>query len=270
MESSRQSRIQSLFTNLRNTGRTGFVAYITAGDPTIEFTEKLIPVLEKAGVDLLEVGVPFSDPLADGPVIQDAADRALKHNTNLDDIFSMIKHLRTSSELPIILFTYLNPLFQYGVDRFALSCKESGVDGALVLDLPPEESAEYKAAMDKNGLDTVFVMAPTTSETRMKLIADASSGFIYYVSRTGVTGEKSDVSAEIGEKVRLIRSVTNKPIAIGFGVSNPDQVSIIAKHADAVVVGSAIVRHINEFKDSSDIMQCIGEYVSSLVQPLKK
>ena len=242
------NRIDELFEKLKHEDKKGFIAYITAGDPTIDFTAKLINLMETCGVNLIEIGVPFSDPLADGPVIQNAMCRALEHNTNLDDIFSMIKNVRKTSLMPMILFSYLNPLYQYGIENFAKKCDESGVDGALILDLLPEESEAYCNIMDKYGLSTVFIIAPTTPAERIKLIAQRSKGFIYYVSRTGVTGERDKISFGLKEKIKLIKSYSDKPVAVGFGISNPDHVKTVSSYADAdaVVVGSAIIKRIEQ------------------------
>jgi len=263
------SRITDLFARLKKDNRKAFIAYITAGDPSVEFSENLIYELDKSGVDLLEVGVPFSDPLADGPTIQEASNRALKHNMNLKKIFSMIKNVRKKTELPMILFTYLNPVYKYGMKKFVEDTKKYGIDGVLILDFSPEESEDYIKDMRNAGLDTIFIAAPTTDKDRLKIITDCSSGFIYYVSRTGVTGEQSDIDSEISSNVREIKSMTDKPVAIGFGISNPQQVKAVSEYGDAVVVGSAIVRRIKENKDQPDGYVKVGEFVKNLVEPLK-
>ncbi|MDX9702750.1 MAG: tryptophan synthase subunit alpha [Candidatus Auribacterota bacterium] len=262
------TRVDDRFALLKKNGQKGFIAYITAGDPTLEFTERLIIEMDKIGVDVLELGVPFSDPLADGPVIQSAMIRALKNKTNIEKICKMVKQVRKSVSIPIILFSYLNPVYQYGIEKFASDLKDAGIDGALLLDLPVEESSEYCSVMEKYGLNTVFLIAPTTTEQRVRTIAQYSTGFIYYVSRTGVTGERSDVNPEIENKVRLIKSYTDKPVAIGFGVSDPQQARLVAKYGDAVVVGSAVVRRIQEFAEANDGHISVAEFVRSLVTPL--
>ncbi len=263
------SRIDNLFIKLKEKSKKAFICYITAGDPNMEFSEKLIYELDNAGVGLLELGVPFSDPMADGPVIQEASERSLKNHTNLIKIFEMVKNIRQKSEIPLILFTYLNPVFQYGIENFARDCKNSGVDGALILDLPPDESDLYRNVMNKYGIDTIFIIAPTTDLERMKYIADCSSGFIYYVSRTGVTGEKSDIDSELEDKLKKIKLLTDKPVAIGFGISNPQQVEEIAQYGDGVVVGSAIVRRIKEYHKDFDGYKKVADFVRELVKPLK-
>ncbi len=262
------SRITDLFTRLKQNDKKAFVAYITAGDPTAEFSENLIYELDKAGVDLLEIGVPFSDPLADGPTIQEASIRALKHNINLETIFNIVANVREKIELPMILFTYLNPVYKYGMKRFVEDMKQSGLDGALILDLSAEESEDYRKDMRDAGLDTIFIVAPTTDNDRLKMIADCSTGFIYYVSRAGVTGEQSDLDSEIFSNVNRIRGLTDKPVAIGFGISTPQQVKTVAQYGDAVVVGSAIVRRIKENKDRIDGYLKVAEFVKNLVEPL--
>jgi len=263
------SRIKHLFNKLKSNNKKGFIAYITAGDPNIEFTQNLICELDKIGVDLLEIGVPFSDPMADGPVIQEASERALANHINLKQIFEMIKKVRLKTDIPLILFTYLNPVFCYGMEKFASDCKENGVDGVLILDLPPEESESYIRYMRKFDVDTVFIIAPTTDDARIKYVSDCSTGFIYYVSRTGVTGEKNDIDAELENRLEKIKSITDKPVAVGFGISNPLQVAQIARYGDAVVVGSAIVRRIKEFHQQYDGYKKVAEFVKNLVQPLK-
>ena len=262
------NRIDDLFLNLKAQNKKGFIAYITAGDPNIEFTAKLVEQMDNCGVHLIEIGVPFSDPLADGTVIQNAMCRALENNTNLDDIFSMVKKVRNTTQIPIILFSYLNPLHQYGVENFAKNCKESGVDGALILDLLPEESSEYCKVMDKYGLATVFIIAPTTPPERIKMVAQFSKGFIYYVSRTGVTGERDSVNPELSGRIAQIKSFTDKPIAIGFGISTPDHVKTVSSYSEAVVVGSAIVKRIEEFGDDPEKFKDLICYIKDLTQPI--
>lgn len=264
------SRIDTLFKKLTEKKQKGFIAYITAGDPDIQFTESVIYKLDKCGVDLLEIGVPFSDPLADGPVIQEASDRALIHHTNLDQIFALIRKVRQNTQIPLILFTYLNPLYQFGIEKFAQCARETGVDGALVLDLPVEESAQYRQLMKKQGLDTIFIIAPTTDKNRIKMVAEMSSGFIYYVSHTGVTGETSSIASELADNVRMIKSMTDKPVAVGFGISNPEHVKTISRCGDAVVVGSAIVRRVKEYQHEKDGPEKVARFVSTLLAPLKQ
>lgn len=263
------TRISSKFQDLRSKGQKGFIAYITAGDPDLETTRKLVLEFDRRGVDLVELGVPFSDPIADGPVNQEAAQRALRHHVSVGDILDMMGGLRRDSDIPIVLFTYCNPIFQYGLERFADKAKIQGVDGVLLLDVPPEEGGEYKQMMDRVGLDTIFLIAPTTPDARIRTICDWASGFVYYVSRTGVTGERKTVAESIGPKVRQIHQYTDKPVGVGFGISSPAQAVEVSHYADAVIVGSAIVRRIKEHIASPQLIRQIGEFVETLSAPLK-
>lgn len=264
------TRIGKRFEDLQRAGRTGFVAYITAGDPDLTTTHLLALELDRRGVDILELGVPFSDPLADGPVIQEASQRALAAGATLEGVLSLVADLRAETEIPIVLFTYYNPIHRYGVARFVERASQVGIDGVLMLDLPPEEGGEYKARMDAHGLDTVFLMTPTTRADRIKLIASHSRGFVYYVSRTGVTGERDHLADEIQAKVAAIREHTAIPIAVGFGISKPEHVSEIARYADAVVVGSAIVRRVGAYQKDADAVAEVGAFVGSLIGPLRE
>ena len=264
------TRIGRRFKDLRKAGRTGFVAYITAGDPDLNTTHQVVLELDRQGVDVLELGVPFSDPLADGPVIQEASQRALDAGATLEGVLSMVAELRVETEIPIVLFTYYNPIHRYGVERFVKRAADVGVDGVLMLDLPPEEGGDYKAQMDAHGLDTIFLMTPTTRDDRMRLIASHTRGFVYYVSRTGVTGERDSLADEIQSKVSAICQYTDMPIAVGFGISTPEHVSEIARYADAVVVGSAIVRRVGEYQNDVDLVSKVGAFVGSLIGPLRE
>jgi len=264
------TRIGRRFEDLRKAGRTGFVAYITAGDPDLNTTRQVVLELDRRGVDVLELGVPFSDPLADGPVIQEASQRALAAGATLEGVLSMVADVRMEAEIPIVLFTYYNPIHRYGVERFVKRAADVGVDGVLMLDLPPEEGGDYKAQMDVHGLDTIFLVTPTTRDDRMKLIASHTRGFVYYVSRTGVTGERDSLADEIQSKVSEICRHTDMPIAVGFGISTPEHVSEIARYADAVVVGSAIVRRMGEYQHDADLVAKVGAFVGSLIGPLRE
>ena len=264
------TRIGQRFDDLKKQGRKGFVAYITAGDPSLKKTHQLVLELDRQGVDVLELGVPFSDPLADGPVIQEASQRALKAGATLDGVLNLVADLRKESEIPIVLFTYFNPIHRMGIERFVNRAKEVGVDGVLMLDLPPEEGGEYKQAMDKSGLDTIFLVTPTTRDKRIALLTKLSTGFVYYVSRTGVTGEREHVAEALQEQIDRIRAVTDLPIAVGFGIAQPNQVAEVAAIADAVVVGSAIVRRIGEYGTDTDLVSKVGSFVGALTGPLKE
>jgi tryptophan synthase alpha chain len=263
------NRVIEKFEALKAAGQKGFIAYITAGDPDLETTRKLVLEFERIGVDLVELGVPFSDPLADGPVIQRAAERALKHGTSLSQVLATVKRIREESEIPMILFTYFNPVHYVGIEHFVAQASESGVDGSLVLDLPPEESKDYKTLMDMKDLCTVYLLAPTSTDDRIELISKYSTGFIYYVSREGVTGMQEAMAGGIDSMVDKIRSRSSRPVAVGFGIATPKLASEVAAYADAVVVGSAIVKKIEEQASSPDLVEKVSEFVSELVQAVK-
>ena len=238
------SRIAERFAALRRSGEMGLVAYLTAGDPSLEATEKFVLALADAGADVIELGVPFSDPLADGPVIQRASERALQGGTTLAGVLSLVKSLRAKTDAPLVLFSYFNPVLQMGLEKFGDAAKSAGADGVLITDLTPEEGADYRAAMSARGLDTIFLAAPTSPDERLALIAKATSGFLYVISRTGVTGAKDQLAEELPALARRVRRFTDLPIAIGFGISLPGHVSILGGLADAAVVGSALVEEI--------------------------
>jgi len=240
------SRIGEGFARRRACGTKAFVAFLTAGDPSLERTVEAARELEEGGVDVLELGVPFSDPLADGPVIQRASGRALQRGTTLARVLEAVRSIRARSALPLLLFSYYNPLLRYGLLRLAREAADSGLDGVLVTDLPPEEAEGWMAVARGAGLDTVFLAAPTSSEARLRLVADASSGFVYAVSRTGVTGERESLSDEAGPLVRRVKALTREPVALGFGIATPELVAAAAAVADGVVVGSALVRFLEE------------------------
>jgi len=238
--------IGKMFGDLRAQGRKGFVAYLTAGDPAPERTPELVAALVSGGADLIELGVPFSDPVADGPVIQRAGDRALKAGMTLRGVLDIARKIRKSSNVPLLLFTYLNPVIRYGLDRLAGDAADAGIDGCLLTDASVEEAHDYVGAMHANGLDTVFMATPTSTERRMKLVAEYSSGFVYLVSRTGVTGERDSLSNMAAPLIRAMRGITNLPLAAGFGISKPEHIAELAPQVDAVVVGSALVRTIED------------------------
>jgi tryptophan synthase alpha chain len=240
------SRIGEAFARRRSEGGKAFVAFLTAGDPSLERTVEAALEMEAAGVDVLELGVPFSDPLADGPVIQRSSDRALRRGTTLGRVLGAARQVRAKSALPLLLFTYFNPLLRLGPDRVAREAADSGVDGVLVTDLPPEEAGAWIEMARGAGLDTVFLAAPTSSEARLRLVAGSSRGFVYAVSRTGVTGAAETLSDDARPLVRRLRAVTDAPVAVGFGISTPQQAAAAAEVADGVVVGSALVRFLEE------------------------
>jgi len=238
------SRISQRFAALRQTGQMGLVAYLTAGDPSLAATEKFVLALAEAGADVIELGVPFSDPVADGPVIQRASERALRAGTTLAGVLALVKSLRAKTQVPLVLFSYYNPVLQMGVEKFAAAAKSAGADGALLTDVTPEEATEYRAAMSAHGLDTIFLAAPTSPDERLALISSATTGFLYVISRTGVTGAKDQLAEELPALARRVRRFTDLPIAIGFGISQPGHVSLLGGLADAAVVGSALVEEI--------------------------
>lgn len=263
------NRIDQRFASLRASGTRAFIPYITAGDPTLARTAELIVELDRAGADVIELGIPFSDPIADGPVNQEAALRALKHGVSLHDVVRMVGQARSRTDAGLVLFTYYNPVLAYGVEAFADDAAAAGVDGVLCVDLPPEESEEYKKLLDAHGVATIFLLAPTSTEERIALVAERSSGFIYYVSRTGVTGARAEVEQSVHGMVEAIRRCTDKPVAVGFGVSTPEQVREIAAYADGIIVGSAIVSRIGELGDAPDMPRTIGAFVKTLADAAK-
>jgi tryptophan synthase alpha chain len=240
------TRIQQIFDRRKSENKAVLVAYLTAGDPTPEATPGLVAALERGGADLIELGVPFSDPIADGPVIQRGADRALKAGTTVAKVLHMAKKIRETSEIPLLLFTYLNPVLRYGLENLARDARAAGIDGCLLTDVSVEEAGPYVDAMRAAGLDTVFLAAPTSTPERLKLVAKYSSGFIYLVSRTGVTGEQAQLSDALQPLVDATRAISKLPVAAGFGISTPEQAGAVARIADGVVVGSAIVRLIEQ------------------------
>ena len=258
------TRIGKLFENLKRDGRKGLIAYLTAGDPSPARTPELVEALVRGGADLVELGVPFSDPIADGPVIQRAGERALKAGTTLHKVLEIAREIRKRSEVPLLLFTYLNPVVRYGLDRLAKDAAECGIDGCLLTDASVEEAHEYVGAMHKYGLDTVFLAAPTSTERRLKLVAKYSTGFVYLVSRTGVTGEQVSLSTAVAPLVRAMRAVTDLPLAVGFGISRPEHVAELAAQVDAVVVGSALVRVIEKNLESPNLAHELEAFVRQL------
>jgi tryptophan synthase alpha chain len=243
-----------LFEELKRDGRKGLIAYVTAGDPTPEQTPALVAALVRGGADLIELGVPFSDPIADGPVIQRAGERALRAGTTLGKVLEMAARIREHSEVPLLLFTYLNPVVRYGLERLAKDAAKAGIDGCLLTDASVEEARAYVEAMQGSGLDTVFLGAPTSTERRLRLVAQYSSGFVYLVSRTGVTGERDSLSDGVAPLVAAMRTITDLPLALGFGIARPEQVGEAGKLVDAVVVGSAFVRVIERYK-GTDLLE---------------
>lgn len=258
------SRIGEKFKKLRKDGNKAFIAFITAGDPNLTTTKSLVRELERRGADIIELGVPFSDPLADGPTIQAASERALKKKVSLKDVLHLVKELRRETEIPIALLTSYNPVYKYGLERFVREAVKGGVDGVIVPDLPPEEGKDLIRLAQKMGLDTIFLLAPTSTPERIKLAARYSSGFIYYVSLTGVTGAREKLAERIKPTIKVIRRFTKKPIAVGFGISRSDQVREIASFADGVIVGSAIVKKVEENLGHKRLVREVGKFVEEL------
>lgn len=259
------SRIAEKFEELKLNNQKGFIPFITAGDPDLENTEKLILMLAEKGATVIELGVPFSDPMADGVVIQRSAERALKNNFGIAEILDLVREARKETDVPIILFGYFNPLLQYGLEKLCAEAKDAGVDGFLVTDLVPEEAGEFSALLRRNELDMIFLIAPTSSDERLKMVAEQASGFIYAVSRTGVTGAQETTSQSAEKLVSRMRKFSDLPIAVGFGISTAAHVAETWNYADAAVVGSAIVREIEKSGADADLIAGTGEFVSNLL-----
>ena len=258
------NRIEECFTRLKRAGQKGFIVYIGAGDPNLAATRELALAFDKAGVDILELGVPFSDPLADGLVNQLAAQRGLESGTTPPGVLATVAAIRKRSEIPIILYIYFNLIHRVGLERFIRDAAKAGVDGLLVLDLPPEESDDYEGLMKKNGLCHIYLVSPTTPEDRMEFIVKRGSGFIYYISREGVTGMQKQVASNLAQQVAKIRAHTKLPVAVGFGISSPEQAKTVAIAADAVVVGSAVVNQIAKYGKSKHLVKHTSKFVRSL------
>jgi tryptophan synthase alpha chain len=263
------NRIVEKFAALKKAGQKGLIVYIGAGDPNLDATRKLAFAFDRAGVDVLELGVPFSDPLADGLVNQLAAQRGLESGTTPPKVLKTVAAIRQESQIPIVLYIYFNLIHRVGLEQFVQDAAKAGVDGLLVLDLPPEESDNYEALMRKAGLCNIYLVAPTTPEDRIKLIVKRGSGFIYYVSREGVTGMQEKISSTLPEMTAKIRSHTKLPLAVGFGISNPEQAKLAAQHADAIVVGSAVVSRIAGHGNSPELAERVGDFVKALAQAVK-
>lgn len=258
-------RIDDAFSRLKQEGKKGFIPFITAGDPDLDTTAELLVELANSGASIIELGVPFSDPMADGPVIQRASERALKHGFGLKEIFETTAKARVKIETPLVLFSYFNPLLQYGIDKLARDARQAGIDGILVTDLTPEESEQFAATLKLNNLDMIFLVAPTSTDARLRMIADHASGFVYAVSRAGVTGARENLSREAELLVARVRRFSSLPVAVGFGISNAEQVAQTLLYADAAVVGSAIVAQIEKLSASDNLVRETGQFVRSLI-----
>jgi tryptophan synthase alpha chain len=262
-------RLGETFARLRRRGERALVAYVMAGDPSLTETRRLVVEAERRGADVIELGVPFSDPLADGPVIQRAGTRALAAGTTLPRVLELVATLRAEVRLPLVLFTYYNPVLAFGLKSFARTAVDAGADGVLVPDLPYEEADPLRAEAEPAGLDMIQLVAPTSTPARVKTIARLSRGFIYVVSLTGVTGERRALPAGLEAQVRTLRLVTTKPVCVGFGVSTPEQVAAVGKLADGVAVGSAIVRAIEEHAGTAGLVKHVGDFIAALKEPLR-
>jgi tryptophan synthase alpha chain len=259
------SRIRDTFAELKHTGRGGFIPFITTGDPDLVTTELLLVELAAAGADIIELGVPFSDPVADGEVIQHASERALQKGLTLSDALRCVSNAKKHIDVPIVLFSYLNPFLKFGKDRLASEAKQAGVDAVLVTDLIPEEAGPWIEAFRKSGIDLIFLVAPTTSNERLRRIAQEASGFIYAVSRAGVTGARDQMPRDAESLVKRVRAVSDLPIAVGFGISTADQVRQVWRFADAAVIGSAIVHQVEKLEGSPDLVARVGEFTRLLL-----
>lgn len=264
--SQNSTRISKRFAELDEAAELGVIAYITAGDPTLDATFKFVLALAEAGADVIELGVPFSDPLADGPTIQRASERALKSGTTLARVLELVRRIRQSSQVPLVLFSYYNPILQMGLQKFAMAASEAGADGVLATDLTPEESEDYRRTLHAHHLDTIFLAAPTSSDERLKLIASVSSGFLYLISRTGVTGAKDALPDDLPVLLRRARQFTRLPIAVGFGIWLPTHVSVLGGLADAAVVGSALVSEIEKASTQDAAAAALRDRVQKLKQ----
>jgi tryptophan synthase alpha chain len=259
-------RIEAKFADLKRRGRRALIPFITAGDPDLRTTELLLAELARAGADLIEVGVPFSDPVADGPVIQRASERALRNGITLLALLDCLARSRRRIEIPIVLFSYFNPLLQFGLERLARDARTAGVDGILVTDLVPEEASDWEKILQANALDPIFLVAPTTSDARLRRITAHARGFIYAISRTGVTGARQEMASAAEVLVRRVRECTDLPVAVGFGVTTAKHVRDVWRYADAAVVGSAIVQEIERCDSNDEVVRCVGEFVRGLLR----
>jgi tryptophan synthase alpha chain len=262
-------RLAATFTALRERGQRALVPYFTAGDPSLAATGKLVLEAARRGADIVELGVPFSDPLADGPVIQRATQRALAAGVTLPRVLELARELRADTAVPLVFLTYYNPLLAFGLKAFCLTAVECGVDGVIVADLPPEESGPLRLLAEPAGLDLIHLVAPTSTSERMRSIARASRGFLYMVSLTGVTGARSELPTELSQHLRTLRGLTTKPICVGFGIGTPAQAELVGRAADGVIVGSAIVQLIEKHAGSPDLVSKVGDFVASLKEPLR-
>jgi tryptophan synthase alpha chain len=263
-------RIAARFRELADASELGLIAYITAGDPSLDATEKIVCAAAEAGADIIELGVPFSDPVADGPTIQRASERALKAGTTLAGVLNLVRRVRAHTNVPLVLFGYFNPFLQMGLEKFAAAAASAGADGVLTTDLTPEEASEYRATLQAHGLDTIFLAAPTSTDARLAKIAEASSGFLYLISRTGVTGTRDALPEDLPALVRRARKFTKLPIAVGFGISLPTHVTVLGGIVDAAVVGSALVAEIEKASTADAAASAVAERIRILKNAARK
>lgn len=263
-------RIEAAFTRLKHANEKALIAYLMAGDPSLAETEQLVLAIERAGADIVELGVPFSDPIADGPVIQAAAERGIRSGTSLRKILPMVKSLRAKTQIPIVLMVYYNSMFAMGLETFCREAAAAGVDGLIVPDMPPDEAGPLKGPAASAGLRLIFLLAPTSTAERRTYVAKESQGFLYYVSLTGITGAKIQNMDEVGKNVQKIKKVTHTPIAVGFGVSTPEDAARVSAMADGVIVGSAIVKQIAAHQQAADMPDKVGAFVGSLKGAMKQ
>ena len=263
------SKIDRTFARLRQEGEKALIAYVMAGDPSLEVTEQLVVELEQAGADIIELGVPFSDPIADGPVIQQAAERALRSGTSLRTILSMVTRLRAKTQIPLVLMAYYNNIHAFGPERFCHEAVQAGVDGLIMPDMPPDEAGPLKGPAAAAGLQLIFLLAPTSTAERRTFVARQSQGFVYYVSLTGITGAKLPNLADVGKNVEKIRKITNVPVAVGFGVATPEDAANVAAIADGVIVGSAIVKQIAAHQQKPEMVKHVADFVRSLKNAMR-
>jgi tryptophan synthase alpha chain len=263
-------RLAATFAALREREERALIPYFTAGDPSLALTRRLVVEAARRGADVVELGVPFSDPLADGPVIQRATQRAFQAGVTLPRVLELARELRGEIAVPLVFLTYYNPILAFGLKAFCGTAAESGVDGVIVADLPPEESGPLRAEAEAAGLDLIHLVAPTSTPERMRKIAQASSGFLYMVSLTGVTGTRAQLPAELQQHLRALRGITTKPICVGFGIGTPDQAASVGEAADGVIVGSAIVQLVEKHAGSGDLVTTIGDFIASLKEPLRR
>jgi len=263
-------RIEEAFRAAKRVGRAAFIPYITAGDPNLEVTVELVRALARAGADVVELGVPFSDPIADGPTNQRAAERALAAGTTLTGVLAAVEVIRQDLEIPIVLFTYANPVVRYGIDRFAEDASAAGIDGVLFTDVPAEEMTPFEESLSADGLDLIMLVTPTSGRRRMKAAARFGGGFLYLVSRTGVTGARKDLDSALGANVRAARKASKLPVAVGFGISSPEQVARVAALANGVVVGSAIVSRIGALGACEELSEEIEKFATELAAACKR